>query len=41
MRGKETYLYRGNDTKDKGTLRSKRLITEETPHAPTTFMTLG
>ena len=41
MRGKEAGLYRGNGTKDEGTLRSKRLITKWSPCVPTKLMTLG
>ena len=41
MRGKKAGLYRGNGTKDEGTLRSKRLTTEWSPCVPTKLMTLG
>ena len=37
MRGKRVGLYRGNNAKDEGTLRSKRLATREMTHTPTTF----
>ena len=41
MSEEEAGLYRGNGTKDEGTLRSKRLTTMQMPRIPTTLMTLG
>ena len=41
MKDKGTCLYRGNGTKDEGTLRFKQLTIKNVPCVPTRFMILG
>ena len=41
MKDKGACIYRGNGTKDEGTLRFERLTIKNAPRVPMAFMTLG